>query len=397
MVPIVRWVGFALVVLSASPLQAADIRFGGQVRPRFESYDPGLNGNRDTFTSMRIRAHLSAVMDDGVGVLVELQDVRLWGEETNTLSDFRADNLDLHQGYFELRELGWDALSARAGRQSVKMGNERLIGAVDWAQQGRSFDGVRLSLLPAGWMLDLLAARLSESSAPGVSVNGYLMAGHLQFGRSGQGRLDLLSVYNRESKGPATDQVTVGFRWGSDGGAYAHHVEGYYQTGDRRGREVAAYMFGAGAGVSTPKDRIAISGWYDYLSGDEDLAAGKLKTFDTLFATNHKFYGYADVFTDIPSHTGGLGLQDLGARLAVSPVKAFALSVDGHLFYAARKGASDSRRFGQELDFSLSLRMRPSATLKAGLSYFYAADALADAGALRHDIRFAYLLTNVSF
>jgi hypothetical protein len=396
MFPIFRWVSCALVLLSFCPSQAADVRFGGQVRPRFESHDPGLNGSNDTYTSMRVRAHLSAVVEDGVGMFVELQDVRLWGEETSTLSDFRADNLDLRQGYFELRG-GRDVFSARVGRQSVKMGSERLIGAVDWAQQGRSFDGIRLSYLPAGWMLDVIGMRLSESSAPGVFENGYLVAGHLQLSNPTRGTLDLLSVYNRESKGPATDQVTVGLRWESDGEVYTHHVEGYYQTGDRRGTEVTAYMFGAGLGVSTPKDRIRVAGWYDYLSGDDDPVDAKVKTFDTLFATNHKFYGYADVFTDIPSHTGGLGLQDLGARLSVSPSSRITMSVDGHVFYAARKGIGDSRRFGQEVDFSLSLPVRSSARIKAGLSYFYVGDALADAGRLRHDIRFAYLLTDVSF
>ena len=73
------------------------------------------------------------------------------------------------------------------------------------------------------------------------------------------------------------------------------------------------------------------------------------------------------------------------------------MSVDGHVFYAARKASGGSRRFGQEVDFSLSLPVRSSARIKAGLSYFYVADALADAGRLRHDIRFAYLLTDVSF
>ena len=131
--------------------------------------------------------------------------------------------------------------------------------------------------------------------------------------------------------------------------------------------------------------------------GDDDPAGGKQKVFDTLFATNHAFYGHADVFTNLPVHTGGRGLQDLAARLSISPMRGLILSVDGHAFFAARKSGSDSRRFGEELDFAVSLPIRRSAKLKAGLSYFYAADALADVGRLRHDIRFGYLLADVSF
>ncbi len=144
MVRFLSWGVCALVVSWAGSARATDIRFGGQVRPRFEAYDPGLNGSNDTYTSMRVRTHLSAVMEDNVSVLVEVQDVRLWGGETGTLSDYRADNWDLHQGYFEIRGLLWRELSVRAGRQAVRMSNERLVGAVDWSQQGRSFDGIRV-------------------------------------------------------------------------------------------------------------------------------------------------------------------------------------------------------------------------------------------------------------
>ncbi len=245
--------------------------------------------------------------------------------------------------------------------------------------------------------MDLAVFRLSESTAPGVSANGYLVAADIQLGRSATGRVDLHAVYNRESKGIPTDQVTVGFRWGADGESLRHHAEAYYQTGDRAGEDVSAYMLGAGAGVSTRTERISLSCWYDHLSGDDDPSDGKIRMFDTLFTTNHAFYGHADVFTNLPLHTGGRGLQDLAARLSIKPVRGLSLSVDAHAFFAVRKAGSDSRRLGEELDFAVRLPVRSGATIKAGLSYFYAADALADAGRLRHDIRFGYLLADVSF
>ena len=36
----------------------------------------------------------------------QIQDVRVWGEETNTLADFSADRFDLHQAWVELGRVG---------------------------------------------------------------------------------------------------------------------------------------------------------------------------------------------------------------------------------------------------------------------------------------------------
>jgi hypothetical protein len=45
--------------------QEVDLKFGGQVRPRFEFRDPlPLDGGAETFTSMRTRLDLRAGLDD---------------------------------------------------------------------------------------------------------------------------------------------------------------------------------------------------------------------------------------------------------------------------------------------------------------------------------------------
>jgi hypothetical protein len=81
----------ATTVLSA---QEDQLTFGGQVRPRLESRAQG-EGTRETFTSMRVRAQVQALLGDAGQIFIQLQDVRYFGEEANTLEDFRADALDL--------------------------------------------------------------------------------------------------------------------------------------------------------------------------------------------------------------------------------------------------------------------------------------------------------------
>ena len=133
----------SLILLAVGlPLGAQEVRVHGQLRPRHELRDPASAGARQ-FTSMRVRAAIEAALEDDIRVYIELQDVRFWGEERNTLGDFNADNLDLHQGYVDIKSFTGSPFAARVGRQEVNLGGQRLVGAVGWTQQGRSFDGVR--------------------------------------------------------------------------------------------------------------------------------------------------------------------------------------------------------------------------------------------------------------
>src|SRR5680860_1061394 len=88
-------------VASVGAQEAPKISFQGQVRPRMETRSPG-DGSWDSFTSMRVRAAMTAQLEGNVKVFIQFQDVRLFGEEGDTKGDYSADNLDLHQGYLEL-------------------------------------------------------------------------------------------------------------------------------------------------------------------------------------------------------------------------------------------------------------------------------------------------------
>jgi len=176
-------------VLWANAAQAeeagAKVAFSGQVRPRFEAQDFRDGFSADTFTSMRTRMGVTGQPAEGVKVFVQVQDVRLWGEETNTLSDYRADNFDLHQGYFELSKVGGKPLSLRVGRQELTFAEERLVGTVDWTPQGRAFDGVRTTVAGKGGHLDLFLMKLREDSSPGRPPNGYFGGAYARITRAG--------------------------------------------------------------------------------------------------------------------------------------------------------------------------------------------------------------------
>jgi hypothetical protein len=116
-----------------------------------------------------------------------------------------------------------------------------------------------------------------------------------------------------------------------------------------------------------------VSAGVDYLSGDDAPSDCKFKVFDTLYATNHKFYGFMDYFLNIPRDTSSRGLVDAYARALVHlgsvPVRA-----DLHVFRSAQdfplSSGGTSKDFGVELDLTLKHVYNESLTFVLGGSLF---------------------------
>ncbi len=92
---------------------------------------------------------------------IHFQDSRVLGKEPNTLTSI--ENIDLHQQFVNLNNLfGWN-WNIQAGRFEMVYGTERFFGVVGWNYVGRSFDGLRLSILPDCSNLDLFGLTVHES------------------------------------------------------------------------------------------------------------------------------------------------------------------------------------------------------------------------------------------
>ena len=135
----------------------------------------------------------------------------------------------------------------------------------------------------------------------------------------------------------------------------------------------------------------------DYLSGDDDADDGKLKVFDTLFATNHKFYGFADLFLNVPAHTAGQGLQDMALKLAVRPLDDWRFSLDAHSFRLAKTGGFDSGHLGEEIDFVATWTYSPNLSIQGGAAYVIQDDTWASIGRLSKDMTWLYLMMDARF
>ncbi|MCH7563639.1 MAG: alginate export family protein [Gemmatimonadetes bacterium] len=381
------------LLLAALPpgMGGQEVSLSGQIRPRLETRTAPVGPSYE-LTTMRLRIRVEAHPEPPVRIVAEFQDVRTWGEERSTLADFSADNLDLHQGFFEVTLS--ERWSARIGRQEIAFGGERLIGAVGWAQQGRSFDAVRTTLRIPDLTIDVFRAQLSEEAVDGGEDSALL--GVYAVASRGSHNLDTFG-FLLQSRPADTRQWTTGLRAHGRLGALAYRVEGAAQVGRRSGERARGWMFGMRLGHALPQPFGDLSLWYDHLSGDAAPDDGTVRTFETLFATNHKFYGFADLFLNIPRDTGGRGLRDLALKWRFDGPAGMSIGADLHAFRLAEGSGLETGRLAEELDITLAHGINDALRMTGGLSYVWGRRGLAEIGRDAGRYTFTYLMTSVVF
>jgi len=345
---------------------------------------------------MRTRVGLEARMEEGFRLFIQPQDVRMWGEETN-VRDPSADAVDVHQAYLEVDRLPGIGGLIRAGRQEVALGESRLMGAPNWGQAGQAFDGARWLRPSSHGQFEALYLQIREGSSPNHDTDSRFVAlSWLLPIRSGE-EAQAYAVHNADSDAEATRQTSVGGIWRRQAGPLALRVQGIYQFGERQGSHVEAYLLAGSGRLEVLEGRGSVTLWYDRLSGDDDPDDGVVKVFSTLFGARNRYYGTADYFLDIPSDTGGQGLQDAALKLAYTPSSLLSANVDLHSFRTAAEGPLSSRRLGEELDTSIRYRFRQYLTVWAGYSVMWGGPAMAELDRLAGTGTFGYLMTSLRF
>jgi len=369
-----------LTLFTGHDARAADsLSVSAQIRHRFEVDDRSFTGaDARTYGLLRSRLNLRFDRTDDLSGFIQIQDSRTMGEETSTLTDGSADNLDVHQAWVRVRKVFDSPLDATLGRMEASYGSERLIGAVGWHNIGRSFDGIvvggatrdRKAKADAFYFTEV------EKMNPGDLGDRRILGLYGEIAPWSGEALQPFVIWQRQVPSRALSRVTIGFRATGDTGGWKHDVEAAYQTGDLAGLDVQAWMAAANVSRiwSTVSAKPEVSAGVDYLSGDDQPASGKLKVFDTLYATNHKFYGFMDYFVNIPADTWGAGLMDAHGAVSVQASPRVGLSLAYHLFRAAEEidlgPPGPSRDFGQELDFTARHKYNDALSVTAGASTF---------------------------
>ena len=310
---------------------------------------------------------------------------------------------DLHQGYLQLAApwRGSD-VGLRAGRQEIALGNERLVGAANWSNTGRTFDGARVLLAPPGpagadrWSMTAFAAVMEENGrrfggaarrrrpSPIISCS----ARTLSRGAPGKPGGDVTLLYDggaRYRSSLDADRTTT--RRACPRAASPRlplELEGALQTGAqsyaaRRPPPATGRAFAPGspARASPTRSGAGRHAGVDLLSGDDTPTDGRYSAFGTMFGTNHPFYGLIDVIGDPAATTKERGLHDAFVTAAHPVTTWLSPRAELHRFTLAT-GAD--RRLGLEADLVAPIRLAAGTSLELGYALFRAGSAAESVG-----------------
>lgn len=382
-----------LCAAGASAADAPKLTFGGQVRARYESASPqgyasaGVKRQQDLYL-LRTRINLTAEMpDQKLLAFIQPQDSRVAGTEASVLSNEK--NLDMHQAYLDVLELGGLPLDLRAGRFEMNYGDGRLIASLDWNNVARSWNGARLKWRFADAWADAFVTKIKDSTStrashhfwglysscrkvPGHELDAYLL------GRDHQDQ----SYLNEHGRAGNLADRTLGARAKGKSGGWQWTGEGAWQFGRKAGQRVRAWGTAATAQYVFDARRKPLLGVeHAFASGDASPGDNQVQTFDPLFTFGHRYQGYQDVNSWRNGHDFVLraGAEPAAGWLALLEVHRFLLQhtrggwydLAGNLQTRDATGAA-GREIGHEIDLTFRGPFRKYVDLYFGYSRFIA-------------------------
>ena len=378
-VDVLTLIVMTLLLTNSLVLQAQELQVTGQVRHRSERVDKDFSDLTPGYGFSLLRSRLNMKFTNEKNyAFIQIQDSRKFGDATNTLTDGSADLLDFHQAYFVISDFVTDGLKVKLGRQEVEFANQRLIGSVGWHNVARSFDGMLLSYSAEEYLATAFSLKETEMSALGDIGDKDVRGVWVETSFLAPTRVDVFFINQNLNPGDVLDRNTFGvYSKGSyDLGAFklSQEIDFAFQNGTNDGNNVSANLIGLRiklAAKDTPL-KYWVGFGYDVVSGD-DPATVDDEAFNTLYATNHKYYGYMDYFLNVPANAKGAGLTDIVLSAGLSPVSNFSMKVDYHLMSTSQDVAAGSD-IGSEIDVTGSYGYSKYLKIKGGIEIFTPGD-----------------------
>lgn len=288
--------------------------------------------------------------------------------------------------------------SVKAGRQELIYDDHRILGNLDWAAQARSHDALKFIYKDSTWSLHLGAAYNQDNLTPepaklfntiyDPTLQNYKTLQYVWFAKKSK-VMEYSLLFLNDGKQSQDSSVFFTQTFGFNPSIKINRdlvLFGsiYHQTGrNKLGNKVKAYLGSANlsySGIRTLTTTLGI----DYLSGStlEDTENKKSGTFDPLYGTHHKFYGFMDYFYVGSSH-GPNGLNNIYLKFTEKLSPKATLMVDLHHFSSATKVAdpNDVQRslkssLGTEVDLTFRYNVAKGVFLVGGYSQMFATSSL---------------------
>ncbi|MFH7004930.1 alginate export family protein [Flavobacterium bizetiae] len=406
-----------LLVGISFDIQAQEFDANLQLRPRFEyrnGYKTLIPEGTEATSQISQRSRLNFnYKQDQLSVKLTLQNVRTWGDVgTTATSDKNGVAVFEAWAQYDISEK-W---SARAGRQVLSYDNQRIMGEIDWLQQGQSHDAIMISFHPKNHQLDMGFAYNSDAEnnfQTPYTVGNYKAMQyawyHTNVDKLGVSLLVLNTGYeymnNLIDKKLLVDyKQTFGTYLTYKNKKIDGNLSFYGQTGKSADKQVSAWD-GAVNFAYSITDSFKAGIGYEYLSGkDMDDTSTVIKSFNPIFGTNHAFNGYMDYFYVGGGHQNSVGLQDANMKFSYN-VKKWQFALMPHVFLSAAdvvdKVTSEKMDsyLGTEVDFTAGFNFKKDITLTGGYSQMFGTkslEVLKAPGYAGHTNNWAWLMISVN-
>ena len=366
-------IALALFALAATAQEENQFTIDAQLRARGE-YNNGAGTPRGEGVNPAVflneRARIGMGFQRGnLELKIAAQHTGLWGDE-----DVKTPNnkVSVNEAWAKLK-FG-EGFFTQIGRQQLAYDDERLLGGLDWHVSGNWHDALKLGYEKDAHKFHvILAWNQNANNVKGASYSGpmdyrdmqtlwyHYQADMIPFGIS----LIMINLGRKDAEngdGKANYMQTLGTDLTFKPAEFDIHGAFYYQMGkDATGTKHAAWMASAKVGYKI-NPVWGINAGYDYRSGND--GGDKIKAFDQLYGTHHKFYGFMDYFLQkVP-----LGLNDIQAGITCKASQKTSLLLNYHNFSTAQKAANDKKGLGHEIDLQLTTKLMKDVTLMAGYS-----------------------------
>ena len=251
----------------ANPLSFFDgkLVFDIQEKMRFESRENNFDFNDDvdsltddSWFLNRFRVGMKVTPAPFFSIYVQGQDTREWdSDRPNVIGVMGAegnDEFDLRQAFIEAGDAK-KGFSGKFGRQMMLYGDERLVGPLEWANQGRTFDAIKMRYAAEKWWVEAFASSVVKFENHTFNQSDWLdddatrdqTFSGLYFSTTAIGKqtTDAYLFYLSEDyTGGDTGFLTLGTRMKSTPGAFNgwdYETEMALQSGDVKGKDLEAF------------------------------------------------------------------------------------------------------------------------------------------------------------
>jgi hypothetical protein len=337
------------------------------------------------FISQRSRLNFN-FGSEKLNAYISLQNVRVWGD-VNTLSESDANGTAIHEAWASM--LLNSKVSLKRGRQEIVYDDSRIFGNVDWAQTARSHDAFIATFKPNDKSRLEVGIALNEEDETlfqvDYNVNNYKAFQYAWYHTSLKNvNLSLLALntgftFDNDGAQEVDYNQTIGTHMIYGKNKLKADASAYFQTGKIANSDLTAFNFAGNVHYNITSNFNAGLG-AEFLSGtDMNSTDNKLKSFNPLFGTNHKFNGWMDYFY-VGNHINSVGLLDLNLPLKYHKEKV-SIQLVTHLFSSAATvvdmiGNEMDSHLGTEIDFSFDYKIAENINFEAGYSHMFATDTM---------------------